>query len=53
MSYRDVDGNWRHALKNEVIDVDPEHVDDFDKVNDPQGHRTPKKKAAKKAAPRK
>lgn len=53
MSYRDPDGVWRHALKNENIDVHADHVDEFDRVNDPEGHRTPQKKqAARKATPR-
>ena len=61
MSYRGSDGKWRHALKNEVVDVGEDYVDAFDAVNDPAGHRTPaakktapqKKTAARKAAPKK
>ena len=49
MSFKDPDGRIRHALKNENVDVHPDSVDDFDKVNDPDGHRTPRKKTVKKA----
>ena len=50
MSYRDLEGRVRHALKNENVDVGEEWLEDFDKLNDPEGHRTP---AAKKTAPQK
>ena len=41
MSYRDPEGVWRHALRGEDIDVDPEHLEAFDKVNDPDKVSTP------------
>ena len=53
MSYRDPEGRVRHALKNENIDVGEDYLEDFDKANDPQGHRTPPKKRAAKRAPKK
>jgi hypothetical protein len=35
VSYRDVDGGWRHALKGEGVDVHADYLDDFDKLNEP------------------
>jgi len=51
MSYRDVDGVWRHASSGEDIDVDPGHVADFDRVNDPQKVSTRKPKPDVKQEP--
>ena len=33
MSYRDVDGVWRHALKGEQVDVAADDVGRFDALN--------------------
>jgi hypothetical protein len=33
MSYRDVDGTWRHALAGEVIDVASDDTGRFDPLN--------------------
>ena len=33
MSYRAADGAWRHALAGEQVDVDPDDVERFDKLN--------------------
>lgn len=33
VSYRDVHGVWRHALKNEVVDVHADYLEEFDALN--------------------
>jgi hypothetical protein len=47
MSYRDVDGRWRHALQGASVDVDPKDLPRFDAAN---GTVPAKKAPAKKAA---
>lgn len=34
-SYRDPDGLMRYALQGEGVDVDPDHIEEFDKLNGP------------------
>jgi hypothetical protein len=41
----------RHALSGEDVDVHPDHLDAFDKVNDPEQVSTPRTKAAPKTKP--
>jgi hypothetical protein len=43
MSYRDPDGQLRHALSGTDIDVHPDDLEAFDKVNDPDKVSTPTK----------
>ena len=54
VSYRGVDGGWRHALAGEQVDVDPKDLDRFDGLNFANTRTPPRKKtpppAPKKAA---
>jgi hypothetical protein len=50
MSYRDTDGQWRHALSGEDVDVHPEHAADFDKLNWPDSP-PPRKRGPAAAEP--
>ena len=43
LSYRDTAHVWRHALSGENVDVDPEDLERFDKLNDPEGEHAPKR----------
>jgi hypothetical protein len=44
VSYRAVDGSWRHALSGENVDVDPDDVERFDRLNYGDRYRPPKQK---------
>lgn len=44
VSYRGVDGAWRHALSGEQVDVDPKDLDRFDKLNFANSSTPPRKK---------
>ena len=44
VSYRDADGTWRHALKGEGIDVDPNDLERFDRLNLGDYYKPPRPK---------
>jgi hypothetical protein len=46
VSYRDLDGQVRHALLGEKVDVHPDHTKEFDDLNG--GPPEPKRKPARK-----
>ena len=44
VSYRDADGVWRHALQGEQVDVDPDYLDEFDRLNFVNSDTPPRKR---------
>lgn len=50
MSFRDVDGVWRHALKGESVDVAADDLQRFDPLNFGPDY-TPKKRGPAKTEP--